>query len=204
MPIISNWNKKSSDPENSLYISSFSTWYGKGIEESILSLNKIESNQDPILLNQSDFNYGTYRITSPGVYKLSEDIVFNPNPGTFDIDTKIFTDDNDWMPKSNQSTKFPSNPFRLGFFAAITVESNNVVIDLNGKNIIQSRAHYLQQRFYSHIELANQPFISTQGPAKFGNSFFAPTNVKIKNGYLGLSSHHGIHGNGMKNIIFVV
>lgn len=35
MTIISKWNKKSSDPEDSLYISSFSTWYGKGIEESL-------------------------------------------------------------------------------------------------------------------------------------------------------------------------
>ena len=28
-----------------------------------------------------------------------------------------------------------------------------------------------------------------------------PKNVLIMNGTLGLSSHHGIHGNGMKNII---
>ena len=32
-------------------------------------------------LTNSDLSGGTYRIKTPGIYKLSEDIIFNPNPG---------------------------------------------------------------------------------------------------------------------------
>ena len=54
--------------------------------------------------------------------------------------------------------------YHLGFFAAITVESDDVILDLNGKSLKQSKLHNLQQRFYSHIELASAPFIPKQGP----------------------------------------
>ena len=36
----------------------------------------------------------------------------------------------------------------LGFFAGITVEADHVTIDLNGHGVAQSRALYLQQRFF--------------------------------------------------------
>ena len=58
-----------------------------------------------------------------------------------------------------------------------------------------------QQRFYANIELASAPFIPTQGPGNFGDSIVIPSNVLIMNGGLGLSSHHGIHGNGMSKVI---
>ena len=91
--------------------------------------------------------------------------------------------------------------YHLGFFAAITIEADNVVLDLNGKTIRQSKLHNLQQRFYANIELASAPFIPKQGPASFGDTVVSPTNVMIVGGTLGLSSHHGIHGNGMKNVV---
>ena len=149
-----------------------------------------------IYLKNDSFKEGTVRITVPGRYILKEDIIFNPN------------EENDFQPKHLQmiSGKYPmenGSGFHLGFFAAITVETDNVIIDLNGHTIKQSKLHNLQQRFFSHIELANSPFIPKQGPAKFSTQDnFKPSNyVQIKNGSFGLSSHHSIHGNGMRNIL---
>ena len=47
----------------------------------IVNLNKIHNDLDTkynqiTLLENSDFSTGTYRITEPGKYKLSEDIIF--------------------------------------------------------------------------------------------------------------------------------
>ena len=145
-----------------------------------------------IELTQNDFTEGTVRITKPGIYILKENIIFNPNQS------------NDFFPRMNQLEKFPmgnSGPFHLGFFAAITVESDNVMIDLNGKTIKQSALHNIEQRFYAHIELASSPFIPNQGPGDFGKTIKIPKNVCIMNGTLGLSSHHGIHGNKMENVV---
>lgn len=154
-----------------------------------------------VCLKNSDFKNGTYRILNPGYYKLYEDIIFNPNPSTYSNDT---LEGPDWMPdytNPEQVEKYPIHPYHLGFFTALTVECDNVIVDLNGFSIQQSREHYLQQRFFSCIELANQPFIPNQGPSDFGLAFKSPTGVCIKNGLLGRSSHHGIHGNSMKNVL---
>lgn len=138
-------------------------------------------------LYQKDFDEGTYRIKNSGIYVLMEDIYFEPNQ------------DNDWMPKKSQD-QYSHSAYNLGFFAAITVECKNVVIDLDGKSLQQSRVFSLQQRFYSNIELANTPFIKGQGPGNFGALTGSAEHCVIKNGYLGLSSHHGIHGNKVKDV----
>lgn len=153
-----------------------------------------------ISLRQKHFSRGTVRITQPGVYVLEEDIVFNPNP------------ENDFQPLEEDSgleEMYPTKrgaPYHLGFFAAITIEcKEGVILDLNNKKISQSDIHNIQQRFYAHIEIASAPFIPKQGPVKegFSNSlsFTAGENVLIKNGTLGKTSHHGIHGNSNKNVI---
>jgi len=51
--------------------------------------------------------------------------------------------------------------------------------------------------------MASAPFIPAQGPATFStpSNFKSGEKVLIKNGVLGSSSHHGIHGNAMKDII---
>ncbi|MEE9574037.1 MAG: hypothetical protein V3W20_13365, partial [Candidatus Neomarinimicrobiota bacterium] len=149
-----------------------------------------------IKLRQSNFTNGTVRITKPGIYIFQENIAFEPNPN------------NDFMPTYQQiaSGQYPvgtAGAYHLGFFAAITVEANGVILDLNGKTIEQTKLHNLQQRFYANIEMANAPFIPAQGPATFStpSNFKAGEKVLIKNGILGSSSHHGIHGNTMKDII---
>ena len=71
-----------------------------------------------------------------------------------------------------------------------------------GKTLQQSKLHNLQQRFYANIELASAPFIPAQGPATFStqSTYKLASNTLILNGYLGLSSHHGIHGNTAHHI----
>lgn len=144
-------------------------------------------------LKQSHFREGTLRITKPGVYVLSENIIFNP-PTQFPSQPQI------------NSGKYPigkDGPYHLGFFAAIAIETSNVIIDLNGKSITQSAQHNLVQRFFSIIELANSPFIPSQGPHSFINTFgWKPaSNTLIMNGGLLNSSHHGVHGNQNNNIM---
>ena len=143
-----------------------------------------------------DFKEGTYRITEPGYYLLKENIIFDPNPDFDSMPTEEQT-------KSGKYKISPGHPYHLGFFAAITIETDNVVLDLNGYKIEQGILHNLQQRFFSIIELASSPFIPNQGPADFNSkSNFKSTNFcKIINGTIGRSSHHGIHGNGMSNLI---
>ena len=75
-----------------------------------------------------------------------------------------------------------------------------MIIDLNGKTLQQSKAFYYQQRWFSHIELANQPFMPAQGPGMFGDTVSSASNLEIKNGIFGLTSHHAIHGNRCSNI----
>ena len=50
-------------------------------------------------------------------------------------------------------------------------------------------------RFFALVELADRPFVSGQGPADFGSDIRAGKNVVIRNGTIGRSSHHGVHGN---------
>ena len=157
-------------------------------------LYNFELNNNPIILTNADFANGTYRITSSGHYQLGEDIVFNPNPGNDHFPTQQQISDNDYPIA-------PLGPYHLGFFAAITVETTNVVINLNGHTLSQSPAHKLQQRFFSLIGLGSSPFVPTQGPSNFGDVQAYPKNVLIKNGVLGASAHHGIHGNNVDGLI---
>ncbi len=149
-----------------------------------------------INLKNSDFEHGTVRIRVPGVYRLTENITFNPNPN------------NDFFPTQQQidSGLYPQHmkgPYHLGFFTAITVETDNVIIDLNGLKIEQSANHNFQQRFYSNIELANAPFITNTGPANFQGAmqYKAANQVLVYNGQLQKSSHHGIHANTANNVM---
>ena len=140
-------------------------------------------------INQSDFAQGTYRITNSGYYVLNENIEFNPIHQ---------------FPLKTQSELYPTGkhgPYHLGFFAAITIETSDVVLDLNGYSITHSKRHSLLQRFFSIIELANSPFIPKQGPHKFTDAINSASHCLIMNGSLLNSSHHGIHGNLNRDIV---
>jgi hypothetical protein len=148
-------------------------------------------------LRNKDFLHGTVRLIHSARYILMEDIIFEPNK------------DNDHLPTKSQTSggknaEYPVAPYgayTLGFFAAITIEGKNIVLDLNNKVLRQSHMFDVQQRFYANIELASSPFVPPQGPAAFGDSIKSAKNCLITNGTLGLSSHHGIHGNSASHII---
>jgi len=131
-------------------------------------------------ISQADFEHGTYVIRKPGIYRLTQDIVFDPEKN------------NDYQPTQEQ---YLTPPYVLGFFAAIAIASKNVVLDLNDHVLKQSLGHNIQQRFYANIELSSAPFMPGQGPGNFGNTIKAAKRCVIMDGTLGRSSHHGIHGN---------
>lgn len=157
--------------------------------------NNLNSQLPIIELNNDDFKNGTYRIQESGIYILKENITFKP------------CEDNDFMPYKEDiiNKKYPVGIFgayHLGFFSAITIECSNVILDLNGFSIEQSKKHNLLQRFYAHIELNSSPFKPKQGPHTFTDDdyFKIATDCCIINGKLDISSHHGIHGNSNRNI----
>lgn len=135
-------------------------------------------------------------IKESGSYKLCEDIVFGRtgSGGPLAFDEDLFDPD---------FTQFDSHKYGLGFFAAISIQTNDVTLYLNGHTIEQSPEHALMQRFFSIIELADSPFIKSVGPAQFvgGDALVPARNVQILGpGTLGRSSHHGIHGNDNRNV----
>ena len=173
-----------------------------------------------VLLKQEDFKYGTLRIKQPCMVKLTENIYFNPNRPESWIDNQGNVTENfkdavainpnrklDWWPsfKLEENKQYfekeVRNAYRLGFFAALTLESEEIILNLNNFTLQQHPEHTLQQRFFSVIELADQPFIPRQGPADFGATLRSASKVAIINGKIGLSSHHGIHGNKINTIL---
>eukprot|EP01084_Bolivina_argentea_P014715 27526_1 len=168
---------------------------------------------DSIYLTQADFISGTYRIKERGEYILTENIIIAFNAPTDEIhDATDFSpnaydiDDLYWYPRHDQNEQYPGlysyhGKFTLGFFAGITIECNDVIINLNGYSISMDYTFYFQQRFFSLIELGNQPFIGGQGPANWGADSIFASNIIIRDGILGLSSHHSIHGNRNNNIL---
>ena len=137
--------------------------------------------QHVLQINNSHFEFGSLFISTPETKViLQEDIIFGK----------------DWGPTHIPDARAISP---LGWFAAIVVTANGVDIDLNGFEIRMDPIFYVHQRFFALIELADKPFIISQGPANFGK-FHCVSNVNIYNGSLGLSSHHGIHGNNVTDL----
>lgn len=141
--------------------------------------------EDAIPLSQSDFISGSYRISKPGYYYFVEDVFFNPDP--------------------IQEQKRTDKPQIGAWFTALSIECDNVVIDLN-KKTFAAHEDFLQSqklKVFSLIEFGNSPFPLAKFP------FFAYTgattpvfasNVIVKNGTIGASPHHGLHGNSNSNI----
>ncbi len=166
---------------------------------------------DVVELYQDDFTYGTYIIDQPGRYRLAEDISFNPNStATLGVDAYhagfplpsqfVFGPSAPFVPGGPDDPRYDPAAFGIGFFAAIVIAADGVDLDLNGHTIDQSEEHALLQRFFAVIELADRPFIPNQGPHSFGSQINAAKNVVIRNGTIGRSAHHGIHGNGNENV----
>lgn len=167
-----------------------------------------ETHQNKVVtVAQNDFAYGTLRVRYPCKLLFTESVEFNPNRPNMNSDgTLPLSRSVDWMPYSGQVnaseylTGDAANAYRLGFFSALTVETKDVIVDLNGFTLSQHPEHALMQRFFASIELADQPFLSRQGPADFGSTVRSANGVLLKNGMMGLSSHHHVHGNSPNNV----
>lgn len=170
------------------------------LDEENAKTNKITTNT--VYLSKTDFEEGTYRIKESGTYILTENIVFNPHSlSEKDILEGISPNsEGAWMPYSEQYDEYPGADdndgwYWMGFFSAITVESSNVVIDLGGYTIAMDPTFYYQQRYFIGIHISNKPFADTQGPTWSGvGQIRELSNIEIKNGTIGLSSHIGIRG----------
>ena len=144
-------------------------------------------------LSQKDFDNGPLIIRKSGTYRLETDIIFSPFQNNCGKPTKK------WLKGLPAEER---DAYVLGIFAGIVIKADNVCLDLNGRTFKTSELFFIQQTFYSHVELASTPFISGQGPANFGEDVLEANQVSITNGTFGLSAHHGIHGNLCKNCIF--
>ena len=150
-----------------------------------------------VTLTQADFAAGTVRLRAGGYFRLAEDIEFDPN-----------TSESNWfdrrVPTASQRAAgalYSSDAYIRGFFAALTIEGSDIYLDLNGKKFAHSQLSRVAQRFQAVIELADQPFVPNQGPGFFGADVDAARNAVVANGTIGLSSHHGIHGNLCQNVL---
>lgn len=152
------------------------------LSKAVIGLNKVKK------LYQRSFDSGTFRIKEPGHYILSENVQFNP------IASK---------------EKDRSDKPLVGWFAAISIECENVILDLGGFSL-SAHPNFVSNhhiKVYANIELSNAPFPGAPFPlntvAFIGDTVYKRgTNVIIRNGVVGLSSHHGIHGNG-NDCIFI-
>eukprot|EP00486_Rosalina_sp_Unknown_P015966 CAMPEP_0201593420 /NCGR_PEP_ID=MMETSP0190_2-20130828/191025_1 /ASSEMBLY_ACC=CAM_ASM_000263 /TAXON_ID=37353 /ORGANISM="Rosalina sp." /LENGTH=1007 /DNA_ID=CAMNT_0048052595 /DNA_START=113 /DNA_END=3138 /DNA_ORIENTATION=- len=170
-----------------------------------------------VYLYKQDFIDGTYRIRETGTYILMEDIAFNFNPPSeATMNSPDFSpnsiDDEElyWYPTKEQAQadsngEYPGlynfqGAYTLDFFAGITVEVDYVTIDLNGHTISQDPIFYFQQRHFILISIATAPFMPGQGTANWGAEIFNGNHVTIKNGELGLTAHHGIHGLNVEDL----
>ena len=106
----------------------------------------------------------------------------------------------EFAPGGPLDARYDPAAFGLGFFAAIAITADDVVLDLAGHTLEQSDEHALLQRFFALIELADQPFVPGQGPASFGSELRSAERVTITGGTIGRSAHHGIHGNGNADV----
>jgi len=133
-------------------------------------------------------------------YILMGDVEFSPN--SIEKNYTHFLESG--VPRKEQfklnGGLYPDNTFALGFFTAIVIFGSHFSFNLNGFEIKQSKEHYLRQRFFSIFEIGNSPFLKSLGPHDFIDTYYPASHIRIYNGKLGLSSHHGIHGNKAKSI----
>ena len=139
-------------------------------------------------LCQKSFNSGTYRIKTPGIYKFVGNVTFN-------------------APVEEES-KRPDTPINGYWFAGLTVECDNVVIDGQGYTFSVSPS-YIQNNLvgtFADVLLGNNQFsgvVFGGAGSQFPDttSYVAANNVSVKNlNIVGKSSHFGIMGNNNDNI----
>lgn len=85
----------------------------------------------------------------------------------------------------------PGTPWHLGFWGALIVQADHVVVDLRGYTIAMSEAYREHQRFFSILEIATAPL--PPGRIGFETELRPFHDIVVRNGTLGASSHFGVH-----------
>eukprot|EP01083_Nonionella_stella_P119532 357383_1 len=147
------------------------------IEKEVLTddeFNGFKSEKDElniIQLYQKDFIDGTYRITQPGKYVIMEDIVFDfkAPDGYKEGELDTYNDIDNWWPTYDQIDDYPGagdlkDSYFLGFWAGITIECPDVILELDHHKLAMSEAFFYQQSFFALISLTSQVFLPGQGP----------------------------------------
>ena len=152
-------------------------------------------------LDATSFSDGTLRIQESGKYCLDDDIEFNPNPGSIMEPNIPFQS---WWPTDSASypgcMDLSGGAYALGYFAAVTIETNDVEFDMKNYEIKMDETFYIQQRFFTIFEIGSSPFITGEGVTDFGINDEIISNVYIHDGIIGLTAQSGIHANNAQNI----
>lgn len=165
-----------------------------------------------IELQPSDFAQGTLRIKFPCKLKLMGDVQFNPNRGALLPNGKVDPARTlDWFPSRTVASNIDpvfgyyagdvAQAYGIGFFAAIAIEAEGVIVDLNSYTIAMHKEFSIMQQFWAGIELGDQPFPTNSGPFNFGSDLRRAKKVWIKNGILGYSSHQNLHANDAQEVL---
>ena len=72
-----------------------------------------------------------------------------------------------WRPREGQQDEYPEaaayrDPYFMGFWAAITIEADDVILDLNDHSIAMDEAFYHQKRWFTIVSLTSQYFLPGQ------------------------------------------
>lgn len=142
-------------------------------------------------LFNEDFANGTLTFEYGAHIVLREDIVFSPNEEHDSRPTQLQRDSGLYSHE---------NGFMLGFFAALIFVGDKTLLDMNRHTISVSEIFRIRQGFYTHVSVSRISYINGEGPVSFGPSLDHATNLYIKNGVFGRTSHHAIHGHGAINV----
>jgi len=135
-----NKNKNVNSDNNNFKITSH-------VDDGLFGIN--EDDLPVYHLYQKDFTDGTYRIVNPGKYIIEEDIIFSfkenyDEPNGYGAWTPT-VEEIDAYPGAGQS----SDPYYLGFFAGITIETDNVILELNNMKL-NNHLHFQYNKVFLH------------------------------------------------------
>ena len=125
---------------------------------------------DVVLLRAADFARAV-RLTRAGHYRLTENVCFQPTATPTDADKPVHS---------------------RGWVCALSIEHDDVDLDLGGHTMQQSDSHARSMRFFTTVLIGRAFFRSaTQGPFNMGGSECV-RRVSIHDGQFGQSSHFHI------------
>ena len=140
-------------------------------------------------IKQSDFATGSLRIKTPGTYVFTENVIFN-------------------APFGPAATR-PDAPLTGFWFAGISIECDNVVINGNGYTFTSSSTYVNANNTgtFAMVLLGNNQFsgqlFGAGGLSQYADtsSYLAANQVLVENiNIIGAGSHFGIMGNNNNNI----